>query len=124
MRDIAMEIYNRFMANEFIKSQCEGRIKFYVFPETADASKPFIVIDPIDVSEPKGYASDENHYEKHLYQIDVETRDRLLTKRLQEEAKKEMKILGFGQLSNGLDKYFDATKRYVDARRYEGILKK
>lgn len=124
MRDIPIEIYNQLMKNELIKFHCDGRIKFYIYPETADASKPFIVIDPLDVPDPVVHASNDNHCERHLYQIDVESPNRLITKQLQNEVKKEMKILGFGQLSNGLDKYFDATKRYVDARRYEGILKK
>lgn len=35
-----------------------------------------------------------------------------------------MKKLGFGQISGkGLDEYFSETKRFVDARRYEGNTK-
>lgn len=124
MRDIMMEIYNALMSNELINSNCDGRIKFYEYPETADESKPFIVIDPLDIPEPLAHGSDEHHAFKYLYQIDVETKERLLTKQIQEEVRKEMKKLHFGQLSSGMDKFFNTTKRYVDARRYEGILKK
>ena len=43
---------------------------------------------------------------------------------VQYEIKKEMKKLGFGQISGqGLDEYFSETKRFVDARRYEGNTK-
>ncbi|WMX57449.1 DUF3168 domain-containing protein [Peribacillus sp. R9-11] len=123
MTDGLMVIYNQLISNELIVSLCEDRIKFYEYPETGDANKPFIVIDPLDVPVPTVYASNENHANEYLYQIDVESTNRLLVKEIQAEIKKELKKLGFGQLKDGLDEYFKETKRYVDARRYQGLIK-
>ncbi|MFE5430276.1 DUF3168 domain-containing protein [Peribacillus simplex] len=123
MTDGLMVIYNQLISNELIVSLCAGRIKFYEYPETGDTSKPFIVIDPLDVPVPTVYASNENHANEYLYQIDVESTNRLLVKKIQAEIKKELKKLGFGQLKDGLDEYFKETKRFVDARRYQGLIK-
>ncbi|MEC0271919.1 DUF3168 domain-containing protein [Peribacillus frigoritolerans] len=123
MTDGLMVIYNQLISNEVIVSLCEDRIKFYEYPETGDTSKPFIVIDPLDVPVPTVYASNENHANEYLYQIDVESTNRLQVKEIQAEIKKELKKLGFGQLKDGLDEYFKETKRFVDARRYRGLLK-
>ncbi|MFJ7993591.1 DUF3168 domain-containing protein [Peribacillus frigoritolerans] len=123
MTDGLMVIYNQLISNEVIVSLCEDRIKFYEYPETGDASKPFIVIDPLDVPVPTVYASNENHANEYLYQIDVESTNRLQVKEIQAEIKKELKKLGFGQLKDGLDEYFNETKRFVDARRYRGLIK-
>jgi hypothetical protein len=123
MTDGLMVIYNQLISNEMIVSLCEDRIKFYEYPETGDTSKPFIVIDPLDVPVPTVYASNGNHANEYLYQIDVESMNRLQVKKIQAEIKKELKKLGFGQLKDGLDEYFKETKRFVDARRYQGLIK-
>ncbi|MFS0603214.1 DUF3168 domain-containing protein [Peribacillus frigoritolerans] len=123
MTDGLMVIYNQLISNEMIVSLCADRIKFYEYPETGDTSKPFIVIDPLDVPVPTVYASNENHANEYLYQIDVESTNRLQVKEIQAEIKKELKKLGFGQLKDGLDEYFKETKRFVDARRYQGLIK-
>ncbi|MGN7392818.1 DUF3168 domain-containing protein [Peribacillus frigoritolerans] len=123
MTDGLMVIYNQLISNEMIVSLCADRIKFYEYPETGDTSKPFIVIDPLDVPVPTVYASNENHANEYLYQIDVESTNRLQVKKIQAEIKRELKKLGFGQLKDGLDEYFKETKRFVDARRYQGLIK-
>ncbi|MGE6379771.1 DUF3168 domain-containing protein [Peribacillus muralis] len=123
MTDGLMVIYNQLRSNELIVSLCADRIKFYEYPETGDASKPFIVIDPLDPPFPTVYASNENHAYEYLYQIDVESANRMTVKEIQAEIKKELKKLGFGQLKDGLDEYFKETKRFVDARRYQGLIK-
>ncbi|MFB6800451.1 DUF3168 domain-containing protein [Peribacillus butanolivorans] len=123
MTDGLMVIYNQLISNELIASLCNDRIKFYEYPETGDTNNPFIVIDPLDVPVPTVYASNENHVYEYLYQIDVESTNRMTVKDIQAEIKKELKKLGFGQLKDGLDEYFKETKRYVDARRYQGLIK-
>ncbi|WP_260286358.1 DUF3168 domain-containing protein [Peribacillus aracenensis] len=124
MTDGLMVIYNQLRTNELIVSLCEDRIKFYEYPETGDTSKPFIVIDPLIPPFPTVYASNENHAYKYLYQIDVESTERITVKKIQAEIRKELKKLGFGQLKDeGLDEYFKETKRFVDARRYQGLIK-
>lgn len=123
MIDVQMLIYDKLMSNALIAEHCNERIKFYSYPSSADEQKPFVIIDPVDVSEPKGHASNVNHYRQYTYQINVETTNRLLTKQLQQAIRKEMYSLGFGQLAQGLDEFFDATKRFVMANRYEGTIK-
>ncbi|MDQ7860603.1 DUF3168 domain-containing protein [Peribacillus frigoritolerans] len=95
MTDGLMVIYNQLISNEVIVSLCEDRIKFYEYPETGDTSKPFIVIDPLDVPVPTVYASNENHANEYLYQIDVESTNRLQVKEIQAEIKKELKKAWF-----------------------------
>ena len=120
-------IYEAFCANEYIHNLTfneetkEYRIKYYQQPETADKSGAFITIRPVDVPNEAYHGSDKELSIEHLIQIDVESKYRATCKQIQYEIKKEMKKLGFGQVSGqGLDEYFSETNRYVDARRYDG----
>lgn len=130
MKDILTIIYNQLLLNEYITSMTyneqtkEYRIKFYEQPETADKSGAFVTIRPVDVPNEAYHGSDKELSIEHLIQIDVEAKYRATCKQIQFEIKKEMKKLGFGQVSGqGLDEYFAETKRFVDARRYEGNTK-
>ncbi|MFS0955765.1 hypothetical protein ACFC37_14035 [Enterococcus durans] len=127
MKDILMIIYEALISNAYIHEMTynsdsqEYRIKFYEQPETADKSGAFITLRPVDVPNEAYHGSDQELSIEHLIQIDVESKYRATSKQIQYEIKKEMKKLGFGQLSGqGLDEYFAETKRYVDARRYDG----
>lgn len=121
MKDKMMEIYELLKENPVISAKCEDRIKFYTYPETAVTNKPFMIITPLDVSRPYLYASNDNLSVEFIYQIDFQSHKRMDVKELQKAARDELKKIGFYQLSNGLDEYFEETKRYVDARRYTGI---
>lgn len=123
MTDILLTVHQKLKANSVIANYCESRIKLYEYPETADDTKPFIVIDPLDVPIPATYASNDNHAFEYNYQIDVQSQDYVITKKLAEAIRLEMRNLGFEQLPGGLDEYFKETKRYVDARRYSAIIK-
>lgn len=119
MKDMLDIIYDAFLKNKIITGECEGRIKYYLYPETADTSKPFITIRPMRPPSAANYASDKNLSYQFAYQIDVQSHDRKTCKRLQHEIKNVLEQLGFTQQANdGLDEYFDETKRFVDARRY------
>lgn len=120
-------IYEALCTNEYIHNLTfneetkEYRIKYYQQPETADKSGAFITIRPVDVPNEAYHGSDKELSIEHLIQIDVESKYRTTCKQIQYEIKKEMKKLGFGQVSGqGLDEYFPETNRYVDARRYDG----
>ncbi|MFZ4908582.1 hypothetical protein ACOYX0_12885 [Enterococcus thailandicus] len=130
MKDILNIIYESLCSNEYIHSMTyneeteQYRIKFYEQPETADKTGAFITIRPVDVPNEAYHGSDQELSIEHLIQIDVESTYRTTCKQIQHEIKKEMKKLRFGQVSGqGLDEYFPETKRFVDARRYDGNTK-
>lgn len=127
MKDMLDNIYEALCDNEYIhkltfnEETKENRIKYYEQPETADKSGAFITIRPVDAPNEAYHGSDKELSIEHLIQIDVESKYRATCKQIQYEIKKEMKKLGFGQVNGqGLDEYFSETKRFVDARRYDG----
>ncbi|EAC3128980.1 DUF3168 domain-containing protein [Listeria monocytogenes] len=121
MIDILNVIYTTLSKNDIIHTTCEERIKYYDFPGTGDSSKTFLLIIPLDVPIPTNFSSNESTWEDFLVQIDVQSNDRLIAKKIQDEVRKEMKQIGFGQLAGGLDEYFPETGRFVDARKYSGL---
>ncbi|EAK8847152.1 DUF3168 domain-containing protein [Listeria monocytogenes] len=121
MIDILNVIYTTLSKNDIIHTTCEERIKYYYFPGTGDSTKTFLLIIPLDVPIPTNFSSNESRMEDFLVQIDVQSNDRLIVKKIQDEVRKEMKQIGFGQLAGGLDEYFPETGRFVDARKYSGL---
>ncbi|ELN9181309.1 DUF3168 domain-containing protein, partial [Listeria monocytogenes] len=121
MIDILNIIYTTLSKNDIIHTTCEERIKYYDFPSTGDSNKTFLLIIPLDVPVPTNFSSNEAMWEDFLVQIDVQSDNRLIVKQIQEEVRKEMKRIGFGQLAGGLDEYFPETGRFVDARKYSGL---
>ena len=115
-----MEIYNVLSADEYINSECCDGMKFYDYPETADTTRPFIIIEPLEVISPSVHGSDKEITVQFSYQIDVQGHDRMTVKNIQARIKELMLTQGFSQLHYGMDRYFRETKRYVDARRYTG----
>lgn len=120
IKDKIEEIYNVLIADPFIQSKCEGRVKAYESGELEDKSGTFIIIDPIDVQVPRTYASDISLQTSFIYQINVEGYKRKEVKQVQYRIKELMEQEGLNQLDLGLDDYFSATNRFVDARRYAG----
>lgn len=119
MKDMMMEIYTALCADQLISENVtKDRIKFYEAPETLDVSKPFIIIDVLSPQTSVNFAANKVVSKQFSYQINVETPDRVLTKRISRSVSYIMRNLDFGQLNGGLDTYFKETKRYVDARRY------
>ncbi|EAC7323783.1 TPA: DUF3168 domain-containing protein [Listeria monocytogenes] len=121
MIDILNIIYTTLSKNDIIHTTCEERIKYYDFPSTGDSNKTFLLIIPLDVPVPTNFSSNKAMWEDFLVQIDVQSDNRLIVKQIQEEVRKEMKQIGFGQLAGGLDEYFPETGRFVDARKYSGL---
>lgn len=119
MKDMLSTIYEAMIKKSTILAECEGRIKYYVYAETGDTSQPFIVIRPLSPPVASNYASDKNLSYSFAFQIDVQSHDRMKCKLIQNAVKSVMDELDFTQQSNdGLDEYFEETKRFVDARRY------
>lgn len=118
--DMMMVIYNALVAEEYIKQQAFGRIKFYEYPETGSVTQPYIVIDPLGPPLPDDYADNEPLTDEYLYQIDVWTKNRLVTKELAKRIQKVMRELGFGYFAGAVDEYDKETGIFRDARRYRG----
>ncbi|WP_088838935.1 DUF3168 domain-containing protein [Listeria sp. ILCC792] len=121
MVDILDVIYQRFVQNSTIQAHCEDRIYYYTYPETADKSKPFLIISPLEPPIEDIFGSDSGTVERVSIQIDVESQNRLTAKEIQLAVKEELKRLNITQDLGGLDDYFPETTRYVDSRRYSGL---
>ncbi|WP_432352661.1 hypothetical protein [Sporosarcina sp. A2] len=121
--DMMDVIYNELMADEYIKQQASGRIKFYDYPQAADVVNPYIVIDPLSPPLPSDYGDDEPLYDEYLYQIDVWTKNRLITKELARRIGQVMKSLGYGYFGGAADEYDKDSGVFRDARRYKGKAK-
>lgn len=118
MKDMLTILYEAMRQNEIIASECGDRIKFYLYPETADTSGPFLTIRPLTPPQAVHYASDQNLGYQFYYQIDVQAKTRMTCKIVQQAVKEVLEGIGFSQQTGGLDEYFEETRRYVDARRY------
>lgn len=120
MKDMMMEVYDALIKNETIKELVTPqRIKFYEVAENLDMTKPFIVIDNFLGPQTNAYFANNKALSIQFnYQINVESMDRMTTKRISKAAEETMRQMGFGRLEGGLDQYFSETKRFVDARRY------
>lgn len=118
MKDMLDIVYEEMKKNDVIMSCCEDRIKYYIYPETADMSTPFLTIRPLVPPQSTSYASDKSLGYQFFYQIDIQSRDRMTCRKVQQAVQSVMTGLGFTQQPGGLDEYFEETKRYVDARRY------
>lgn len=120
MKDMMMEVYDALIKNETIKELVTPqRIKFYEVTENLDMTKPFIVIDNFLGPQTNAYFANNKALSiRFNYQINVESMDRMTTKRISKAVEETMRQIGFGRLEGGLDQYFSETKRFVDARRY------
>lgn len=118
--DMMMIIYNAMMADDYIKQQASGRIKFYDYPQAGDVTQPYIVIDPLGPPIYSDYGDNKPLYDEYLYQVDVWTKSRLTTKELANRVSKIMRNLGYGYFAGALDEYDKDTKIFRDARRYKG----
>lgn len=116
--DVLSLIYNTLITDPYIKDQAYGRIKYYEYPETGDVTEPFIIIDPIDAPDPSDYADDTWLTYECLLQIEVWTRNRIVTNIIADKVRDVMwKQFGFKQQS-GPQEYDEGIFR--DARRYRG----
>ncbi|MBZ5203199.1 hypothetical protein HU147_18510 [Planomicrobium chinense] len=118
--DVMMKIYNALMADDYIKKQAGGRIKFYEYPETATLSQPAIIIDSLGPPLDSDYGDNDPLAEEYLFQIDVWTKNRNQTKELARRVKEVMRSINFNYYAGGVDEYDKETKIYRDARRFRG----
>lgn len=118
--DMMMELHNALLKDDYIKKQATGRIKFYEYPETGSLAGPFIIIDSLSPPLDSDYGDDEPIAEEYLYQVDVWTKNRTITKELAGRVKKILRDNGFYVFAGGVDEYDPDTKIFRDARRFRG----
>lgn len=117
--DVEMIIYDALLTDSYIGEQTSGRIKFFEYPESSSLEEPFIIIEPLDVPAPSDYADETWLTYDCLYQIEVWTKNRTITKELGKKVHQVMWKLGFRQ-NGGISEYDSGIFR--DARRFGGKL--
>ena len=117
IKDKLTEIYNALKSNEALSVIS---IKSFKRPETLSEKEPSIVIIPVGPPLQSDRGSNTSLSKTFLYQINVESTDRIKCKELQGVVEKVMESEGFYQTDGGLDTWIPEIKRYADARTYRG----
>ncbi len=117
IKDKLTELYN---ALEEDKSLAGISIKSFERPETLGDDETSIVIIPVGPPMQTAHGSNTSLAKTFLYQVNVESADRVECKELQGIIEKIMEEQGFYQTEGGLDEWIPDIKRYVDARTYKG----
>lgn len=117
IKDKLTEIYNALKSDENLSGIC---IKSFKRPETLSEKEPSIVIIPVGPPLQSDRGSNTSLSKTFLYQINVESTDRIKCKELQGAVEKIMESEGFYQTDGGLDTWIPEIKRYADARTYRG----
>ena len=117
IKDKLTEIYNALKSDENLSGIS---IKSFKRPETLSEKEPSIVIIPVGPPLQNDRGSNTSLSKTFLYQINVESTDRIKCKELQGAIEKIMESEGFYQTDGGLDTWIPEIKRYADARTYKG----
>ncbi|WP_048688973.1 hypothetical protein [Streptococcus sp. 400_SSPC] len=117
IKDKLTEIYNALKSDEHLSGIS---IKSFKRPETLSEKEPSIVIIPVGPPLQSDRGSNTSLSKTFLYQINVESTDRIKCKELQGAVEKVMESEGFYQTDGGLDEWIPEIKRYADARTYKG----
>ena len=117
IKDKLTEIYNALKSDEALSGIS---IKSFKRPETLSEKEPSIVIIPVGPPLQSDRGSNTSLSKTFLYQINVESTDRIKCKELQGAVEKIMESEGFYQTDGGLDTWIPEIKRYADARTYRG----
>lgn len=117
IKDKLTEIYNALKSDDTLSGIS---IKSFKRPETLSEKEPSIVIIPVGPPLQSDRGSNTSLSKTFLYQINVESADRIKCKELQGAVEKIMESEGFYQTDGGLDTWIPEIKRYADARTYRG----
>ncbi|WP_217588740.1 hypothetical protein [Lentibacillus saliphilus] len=120
--DVLDDIYNALVADDFIREQAMGRIKFFEYPATGDVTGPYIVIDEISPPIAIEYGSNKEIAYEQITQIDVWSTDRKLTRNLANAIRDTLRNKNVTQSAIGPSDYDKGVFR--DARRYTHIFYK
>lgn len=121
MNDMLNEIMKALSADSDIMDiQKTGGLKSYVRYEKLAENLTSITVTPSGPPLQTALSSNGSLAKHFIYHVSIESTDRMTAKKFQSKVENILISLGFFQMSGGLDEYFEETKRYVDARFYEG----
>lgn len=100
-----------------------GGLKSYKRREELEDDMTSITVIPTGPPEQAGFGSNTSLTKHFMYQVCIEATERMVCKELQKKVEALFQTKGFYQMSGGLDQYFVETKRFVDARFYQGYSK-
>lgn len=121
MKDMLNELMEELAADSEIQEiQQNQGFKSYARYDELPKDKTSITVIPSGPPESVGFASNDSLSKHFIFQVSIEAIQRDVPKKLQRKVEQILKTKGFYQISGGLDEYFSTTKRYVDARFYEG----
>ncbi|MFP7258715.1 hypothetical protein [Lactococcus lactis] len=121
MNDMLSELMQVLATDsDILAIQKMGGFKSYSRYENLSGSLTSITVIPAGPPEQTAMGSNDSLAKHFVYQVSIEAIDRLTVKKLQNTVENILKTKGFFQMNGGLDEYFSDTKRYVDARFYEG----
>ena len=121
IKDKISEIYDALMSDEEL---AKITIKSFERPETLPTDQTSIVIIPLGPPIQSDQGSNTSFSKTFLYQINVESINRIECKKLQGLVEKVMESQGFYQIAGGLDEWIPEIKRYADARSCMTIIRK
>lgn len=116
--DVLNNIYQALIANPTIVNKVGNRIKYYEYPETADVTNPYIIIDPLDAPIPSVAGDNVWLVEEQIIQVDVWTKSRADKLLLGSLIREIMQSINYAQIGSGVDEYDSDVKIYRDGRRY------
>ncbi|MDG4969256.1 hypothetical protein [Lactococcus lactis] len=121
MKDMLNELMQALATDSEIQEiqQNEG-FKSYVRRDELAKEKTSITVSPSGPPESVGFASNDSLSKHFIFQVSIEAVQREIPKNLQRKVEQIFKTMGFYQMPGGIDDYFSTTKRYVDARFYQG----
>lgn len=121
MKDMLSEIMTALAVHPVIqKIKDTGGFKSYDRYENLAENLTSITVTPTGPPEQVATGSNTSLAKHFVYQVSIEATDRMTCKNLQRIVEGILELKGFFQAVGGLDEYFKETKRYVDARFYEG----
>jgi hypothetical protein len=123
IQDMLTNIYTEFKNDAVISKNVGDRVKYYDYPENEDVNKTRLIIIPLEPPKSGTSGSDDTLSTNFSFQIDVQSPNRKICKEVQAAVAHVMVAFNFARTSGGLDEYFQETKMFVDARRYEGNTK-
>lgn len=118
VKDKLDELHNALQADDELAGVC---IKSFNRPESLAEDEASIVIIPLGPPIQTAHGSNTSLAKVFLYQVNVESVDRMECKKLQRKIEKIFEEEGFYQTAGDLDSWIPEIKRYVDARTYRGV---
>lgn len=120
VRDMLSELYAVLVADDRLAGIC---IKSFERPEALATKEASIVIKPVQSPVQSARGSNQSLAKSYLFQVNVESGDRLECKALQRVVEGLFEQAGFYQVTDAisnLEDYIASIQRYVDVRTYRG----